>query len=72
MVPSPTQSQIMQALRSFLLGVLPTGVPVVLGQINRVAEPKGSDFVVMTPIRQVRLGIFPLIAASQLKKMWIR
>lgn len=55
MTPSPTQSQAQQALRSFLLNVLPAGVAVVLGQVNRVAEPSAADFVVMWPIRRERL-----------------
>ena len=51
-----TQSQIQATLRSFLLGVLPPGVEVVQGQDNRVPEPKGTDFVVMTIIVRDRLA----------------
>ena len=54
--PAPTQSQIQTALRSFLLNVLPAGVEVIEGQDNRVPEPQGADFVVMTPIRRTRLS----------------
>jgi hypothetical protein len=53
---SPNQSQIQIALRSFLLGILPAGTEVIQGQGNRVPEPKGADFVVMTPIRRERLA----------------
>lgn len=59
---TPTQSNVQQALRTFLLAVLPaTGsdgnaVAVVSGIQNRVAEPVVSNFVVMTPISFVRLG----------------
>ena len=59
---APTQSQVLQALRAFLLNVLPaTGsdgqaVAVVAGQQNRVPEPNPADFVVMTPINFVRLA----------------
>jgi hypothetical protein len=53
---SLTQSQEFRALRAFLLGVLPTGVEVVLGQVNKVAEPKAVDFVVMWPLRRPRLA----------------
>ncbi len=53
---SPNDSQIRQVLRSFLLTVLPSGVEVVLGQDNRVPEPKASDFVVMTRINSGRLA----------------
>lgn len=52
---SLTQSQELTALRSFLLSILPPTVAVVLGQVNRVPEPLGSDFVVMVPILRERL-----------------
>lgn len=52
---SLTESQTLIALRAFLLDVLPSGVSVVKGQVNRVAEPAGSDFVVMTPILRSRI-----------------
>ena len=55
MLVSPNQSNILTALRSFLLSVLPPGVDVLRSQANRVAEPVGSDFVMMTPLRQERL-----------------
>ena len=51
-----TQSTILATLRSFLLGILPSGTEVVLGQNNRVAEPEGDNFVVMTPILRNRLS----------------
>ena len=53
---TPTQDDITTLLRSFLLDVLPPGIEVVLGQINRVAEPDGDQFVVMTPVSIIRLG----------------
>lgn len=53
--PVPTQSSIQVALRAFLLAILPAGVDVIEGQDNRVAEPQGADFVVMTTILQERL-----------------
>jgi hypothetical protein len=62
MTPTPTQSQIMQQLRSFLLAVLPaTGsdnkpISVIAGQQNRVPEPASGDFVIITPIRRRRLA----------------
>jgi hypothetical protein len=52
----PTQSDAQTSLRSFLLDVLPVGTEVVIGQPNQVAEPAGPNFVVMTPIRLMRLG----------------
>ena len=50
-----TESQTFTALRAFLLGVLPAGVEVIRGQDNRVPEPKGADFVLMTPTLRERL-----------------
>lgn len=56
MTPSPTQSAAMNALRTFLLAALPTGVEVISGLINRVPEPRQGTFVVMTPLRFTRLS----------------
>ena len=56
MTPAPSQQTILAGLRSFLLYVLPPGVEVILGQINRVPEPQGSEFVVMTPWNDIRLA----------------
>jgi hypothetical protein len=59
---SPNQSDIQSVLRSFLLSVLPAAgsdgnpIDVIAGQVNRVPEPHGTDFVVMTPIRRARLA----------------
>ena len=53
---SPTQSQVEQALRAFLLAILPSGVEVVEGQDNRVAEPSAPDFIVYWPLRSDRLS----------------
>jgi hypothetical protein len=52
---TPSQSYLTTAIRAFLLAELPSGTEVVLGQINRVAEPSSTNFVVMTPIRFDRL-----------------
>ena len=46
----------MAALRSFLIGVLPAGTPVVRGQDNRVPEPIEDNFVVFTPMQMIRIG----------------
>lgn len=51
-----SQSQIQTSLRSFLLAVVPAGVEVIAGQANRVAEPKGTDFIVFTPIMRERIS----------------
>lgn len=51
-----TEAQIMAALRTFLIGVLPDGVEVVRGQDNRVGEPPSADFIVMTPVTRTRVS----------------
>lgn len=56
MTPSPTQSAIQTVLRLFLLEILPPGTEVVLGQANRVPEPKVDDYVIMWPTRRGRLA----------------
>lgn len=52
---SPAETDILTTLRTLLLGVLDPSVEVIKGQINRVPEPAGDDFVVMTPIRHSML-----------------
>jgi hypothetical protein len=52
---NPTQSAVQTVLRSFLLQILPAGIECIQGQDNRVPEPTGSDFVVMTAMRRTRL-----------------
>jgi hypothetical protein len=51
-----TETQTIKALGDFLTTVLPAGTAVVRGQVNRVPEVKGPDFVVMTPILRERLA----------------
>lgn len=53
---TPTQSTINARLRSVLTGFLPSGVDVILGQVNRVAEPTGPDFVIFWPTGRRRLS----------------
>lgn len=55
MTPSITDTDIRTALRAFLVGVLPAGVEVVRGQVNRVASPPG-DYVVFWPTSRPRLS----------------
>lgn len=52
---SLSQTQTFVALRSVLLAILPPCTEVILGQVNRVPEPKVLDFVVMTPLRRDRI-----------------
>ena len=53
---SVNQSQIFTALRSLLTTVLPSTVAIVQGLQNRVSEPSGTDFVVMTPLFRERIA----------------
>lgn len=59
---SPTQSNVQAALRAFLLAVLPAigtdgnPVSVIAAVANRVPEPQGTDFALMTVLRDDRLS----------------
>lgn len=53
--PAPDATAVEQALRAFLVSILPAGVEAVLGQVNRVPEPIGADYVVFWPLRRTRL-----------------
>jgi hypothetical protein len=53
---SQTESRALAALRAFLLSVLREETEVTAGQDNRVPEPIGTDFVVMTPMLRERLS----------------
>jgi hypothetical protein len=53
---SLTESQTLRALGTFLVAVLPTGTPVVVGQDNRVPAPQAANYAVMTPIGRARLS----------------
>jgi hypothetical protein len=55
MTPSISQDAVNVALGNFLTKILPAGVSIVIGQVNRVAEPLG-DLVVMWPLRLPRLS----------------
>jgi hypothetical protein len=52
---SLTEVQAFTALRAFLVSALPAGTEVIRAQSNRVAEPHGTEFVVMTPLIRERL-----------------
>lgn len=55
MTPTPSTQNAITQLGKFLKAVLPDGVEVIQAQVNRVPEPAGKEFVVMTPLRQDRL-----------------
>lgn len=44
------------ALTSLLADILPVGTPVVRGQVNRVPQVNGDDFVVFWPLNRLRLA----------------
>lgn len=52
---SVTETQILTAVRSYLLSILPTTVEVIRAQVNRVSPPQ-SSFVEMTPFLRKRLA----------------
>jgi len=56
MTPTLTEDDIFTTLRAFLLGVVPDGCEVFQGQNNRVPEPAGPLFIVMTPTNRQRLA----------------
>jgi hypothetical protein len=52
---SPTVSNILAAMNSFLTSVVPADVDVIAGQPNRVPEPTQPRFIIMQPPRFERL-----------------
>lgn len=53
---SLTEAQGFTAIRSFLTAILPPGTAIVRAQVNRVPQPAGSNYVVMTQLFQERLA----------------
>lgn len=53
---SITEQQAYTALVSYLAVVLPPGTPAVQGQVNRVPEPAGTNYVVFWSLRRPRLS----------------
>jgi hypothetical protein len=51
-----SERDVLTVLRTVLLSVLADNVEVILTEINRVPEPAGDDFVLMTPVTRPRLG----------------
>lgn len=56
LVIAPDENALYRALRAFLKSVLPDGVVVAQGQLNRVPEPKGKNFALFNPLRSMRLS----------------
>lgn len=61
MTPSVTLSDVQTQLKAFLTAVLPAKGPdgvsldIITAQQNRIPAPRGSSYVIMTPIRQERI-----------------
>ena len=53
---SPTQTNETTVLRTFLESIMPAGVDCILAQANLVPEPSTPNFVMITPLRRVRLS----------------
>jgi len=51
-----TEYQVFAAVTTFLQAILPVGTEIVLAQDNRVPEPRGLDWIEMTPILRRRLN----------------
>jgi hypothetical protein len=56
MTPTVTDVQIFTAVRALLLAIVPDGVEVFRGEVNRVPEPIGPNFVILTARTRVRLS----------------
>lgn len=59
MAPEVTEDAVIAALRAFLVGLHLTGVDaadITQGQLNRVPEPIGPNFIIMTPTYRRRIA----------------
>lgn len=56
LVTVPGQFASLTVLNNFLLSILPQNTAVLLTQVNRVPEPNGANFVMVTPLFQKRMG----------------
>lgn len=52
---TPTQLEVQTRLRAFLLALMPAGAEVVEAQDNRIPEPVGTTWALMTPLRTPRI-----------------
>lgn len=50
-----TEAAALNALRAVLIGIMPAGLEILRSEVNRVAEPLGPDFIMLTPILRSRL-----------------
>jgi hypothetical protein len=50
------ENQMVDAIKTFIQGIVGTGVPVVRGQDNRVAQPAQGDYFIVTPSARHRIA----------------
>ena len=55
-LPVPAESAVIAALRAYLSTVVPSSVTIIRGQVNRVSEPSGTNYLVLTPSLRRRLS----------------
>lgn len=51
-----SESDVFNSLRGLLMTMVPSGVEIIRAEGNRVPEPAGSDFIVMTQVLRTRLA----------------
>lgn len=54
--PNPTQDSVQTWMRNWLLSVLPANTPVLAGNVGRIPQPNGSDYVIFTTLFRNRLA----------------
>ena len=54
LVVSPTQDDVLTAVRTLLLSIVPTGTIVLRGPVDRAAQPI-ADHILVTPVHRERL-----------------
>jgi hypothetical protein len=54
--PTPNEATVQEAVGGFLKFILPPGTEVIEGQDTAVPEPRGTRFVVATPIHRPRMA----------------
>lgn len=55
-IVTPNQAAVFDSLWAFLTGIFPSGMPVAIGQANRVPEPAVDNYAVFWPLRMPRLS----------------
>lgn len=55
MTPDPNEFAVFEALRNFLVAILPTGTDVIKGQVNRVPQPTEPNYAIYWMLRRQRI-----------------